>query len=64
MRAAIADPSEPGVMNAEQLGAFGEALGIDVFSDVAILIIAHLMEAKSLGKFSKAEFVKGFQKMG
>lgn len=58
------DPAGPGKMNIEQLEKFFGALGIDVYSDVLVLIIAYHMGAKIMGCLTKDEFVKGFLELG
>lgn len=58
------DPAAPGKMNIAQLESFFGAIGLDVFSDVLVLVITFQMGAKVMGVITKDEFSRGFQDMG
>jgi hypothetical protein len=51
-------------MGIEQLEAFFSALGIDVYSDVLVLVICFHMGAKVMGSLTKEEFTRGFSELG
>lgn len=51
-------------MNVDQIEAFATELGIDAYSDVAILIISYHMGVETQGVVTREEFKRGLTKMG
>lgn len=58
------DAETPGKINLPGLEKFFSDLGVDIYSDVLVLVIAFYMGAKVMGVLTKDEFVKGFIEMG
>ena len=58
------DDEDEGLMGPEGVMAFGEDIGVDVSSDVGILVFAYYCDAKTMGEFTQEEFIKGCKATG
>ena len=60
----LADPDVPGRITAEGIERLCGELGVDMYSDIVVLILSYHMGAKTMGEFTEAEWRTGMSAMG